>query len=303
MPLLLLLIGLPGSGKTKLAKDLVTHAAAAAEEFRAAASDDADDHYDADYDSVEEEENQAAAAAAAAATRRSPRGKPRRWIRVCPDAPRGGTNATVLAAAARALASGSCVVVDRTNLTAGQRSPLLALARERGAEAHALYLNRDRRECLDRAYLRADHEAGVRGKVAVLAVQRMAGAPRDVPREGPPPDGFARVRELLCDAAQDAAAEEYGRGGGARGRGAGEGPGRGGARGRSTGEGRATAGGGGGGGGAGGGPEAPPPLPLLPPEEAARALAAPLACHRCGSAMKNMPTLRAHLEEHERGTK
>ena len=35
----------------------------------------------------------------------------------------------------------------------------------------------------------------------------------------------------------------------------------------------------------------------------AAALAAPLACHRCGSAMKNMPTLRAHLEEHERGTK
>ena len=41
-------------------------------------------------------------------------------------------------------------------------------------------------------------------------------------------------------------------------------------------------------------------LPLLSPEEAALALAAPLACHRCGAPMKNMPALRTHLEEEER---
>lgn len=54
--------------------------------------------------------------------------------------------------------------------------------------------------------------------------------------------------------------------------------------------------------GGGGGDETPSPplLPLLPPAEAERALAAPLACHRCGEGIKNMPTLRAHLEEHER---
>lgn len=39
---------------------------------------------------------------------------------------------------------------------------------------------------------------------------------------------------------------------------------------------------------------------LLPLAEAERALAAPLECHRCRARMRNMPTLRAHLEEHER---
>ena len=195
--IMLVLVGLPGSGKSCLAEALIAHANAAVREF-----DDND----------RQETGAAAAVAAAAASssgtkRHKRRQRPREWVRVSQDALRG-SEAACLAAAAQGLASGFSVVADRTNLTAKQRSPFLALAKKHKAEAHALYLKRPKRKCMERAYERPSHEAGVRSRTAVGAVLGMANIDVEAPSTSPP-ESFARVRVLLDDAANDSAAEEY----------------------------------------------------------------------------------------------
>lgn len=51
---------------------------------------------------------------------------------------RRGTKEKCLATAEAAIAKGSSVLIDRTNVTADQRQPFLALAARLGASAHAV---------------------------------------------------------------------------------------------------------------------------------------------------------------------
>ena len=161
-PILIVLVGLPGSGKTTLAKALVAHAAAKAE-VAAADSDDEDEHdeYHHYCGSGDDEHNKGGKAGEKAAAEAAAAG----WVRVSGDALAGGggNHASCLREVDAALSKGLSVVLDRTDQSSRERAPFLSLAERHGAERHALFLDRERQHCVDRAYLRKEHEGGLCG--------------------------------------------------------------------------------------------------------------------------------------------
>lgn len=132
------------------------------------------------------------------------------WAVACQDTVRAGgkpgTKAACVAAAARALAAGTSVVVDRTNLTVDQRAPFVAAAAAAGAAAHALHLSHGRAACADRAAARTTHPSGVAGPRARSVVGRLAAGGVVAPTAG---EGFASVAAAPTDAAADAAASRW----------------------------------------------------------------------------------------------
>ena len=129
-----------------------------------------------------------------------------RWVRVNQDSVasgRKGSRQQCLSAAKAALEQGSGVVIDRTNVTPGQRAPFVAQARLAGAPIHCLVLDLPVRVCGARAAGRRDHEGGLSGGRAYGVV----GMTHKELREAGPPrlaEGFASV--CTCQSDSDVAA-------------------------------------------------------------------------------------------------
>ena len=111
-----------------------------------------------------------------------------------------------MAAVKRALTLGKHVAVDRCHLTEEQRAFFVAVARERGAAAHAVHLNLPRDVILDRVRRRADH-VSVNGEKGVGVAKRMMGQKANAPPTRA--EGFDRVLACRDDAAVAAAAKTY----------------------------------------------------------------------------------------------
>ena len=117
-----------------------------------------------------------------------------------------GSRDQCLAAVKRALTLGKHVAVDRCHLTEEQRAFFVAVARERGAAAHAVHLNLQRGVILDRVRRRADH-VSVNGEKGVGVAKRMMGQKANAPPTRA--EGFDRVLACRDDAAVAAAAKTY----------------------------------------------------------------------------------------------
>ena len=117
-----------------------------------------------------------------------------------------GSRDQCLAAVKRALTLGKHVAVDRCHLTEEQRAFFVAVARERGAAAHAVHLNLPRDVILDRVRRRADH-VSVNGEKGVGVAKRMMGQKANAPPTRA--EGFERVLACRDDAAVAAAAKTY----------------------------------------------------------------------------------------------
>ena len=97
-----------------------------------------------------------------------------------------GSRDQCVSAVKRALTLGKHVAVDRCHLTEEQRAFFVDVARDRGAEAHAIHLNLPRDVILDRVRRRADH-VSVNGEKGVGVAKRMMGQKANAPptrREG-----------------------------------------------------------------------------------------------------------------------
>ena len=117
-----------------------------------------------------------------------------------------GSRDQCVAAVKRALTLGKHVAVDRCHLTEEQRAFFVAVARERGAAAHAVNLNLPRDVILDRVRRRADH-VSVNGEKGVGVAKRMMGQKANAPPTRA--EGFERVLACRDDAAVAAAAKTY----------------------------------------------------------------------------------------------
>eukprot|EP00891_Asterochloris_glomerata_P006087 jgi/Astpho2/6087/Aster-04034 len=99
------------------------------------------------------------------------------WVRVNQDTISGtqkpGSRQQCLAAARHILQAGKSCIIDRTHVTKEQRADFLALARDKGAEAHAVVLNLESRVCEQRAEQRQGHEGHLEGPRARVAAKRM----------------------------------------------------------------------------------------------------------------------------------
>jgi len=159
-PVVLVLVGAPGSGKSTFASRL--------------------------------------APAAPAATRRASAGKSTGapgslqlaspWKRVCQDILK--SKEACLRSARACLEQGLSVVIDRTNVDADQRSLWLELARQTGAACHCLVLDVPAAECCRRVVKRPTHEGGLVGPGGQHVVMRLFGQLRPVRTS----EGFQRVR-------------------------------------------------------------------------------------------------------------
>ena len=117
-----------------------------------------------------------------------------------------GSRDQCVSAVKRALTLGKHVAVDRCHLTEEQRAFFVAVARERGAAAHAVNLNLPRDVILDRVRRRADH-VSVNGEKGVGVAKRMMGQKANAPPTRA--EGFERVLACRDDAAVAAAAKTY----------------------------------------------------------------------------------------------
>ena len=117
-----------------------------------------------------------------------------------------GSRDQCVSAVKRALTLGKHVAVDRCHLTEEQRAFFVAVARGRGAEAHAIHLDLPRDVILDRVRRRADH-VSVNGEKGVGVAKRMMGQKANAPptRE----EGFEMVVTCRDDNDVIAAARRY----------------------------------------------------------------------------------------------
>lgn len=126
----------------------------------------------------------------------------------------GGPRAKTVAAARAALASGACVIVDRTHLARAQRADFVRLASEVGSPCHAVVLDLPAKECKVRAASRESHPSGVAGARAFSVVSRLAGEvewPRAAAAAGSAGEGFASVMRCSDDAEANMAARAWAR--------------------------------------------------------------------------------------------
>jgi aprataxin len=91
-----------------------------------------------------------------------------------------GSRDQCVSAVKRALTLGKHVAVDRCHLTEEQRAFFVDVARDRGAEAHAIHLNLPRDVILDRVRRRLNH-VSVNGEKGVGVAKRMMGQKANAP--------------------------------------------------------------------------------------------------------------------------
>lgn len=97
---------------------------------------------------------------------------PSKWRRVCQDIL--GNRDACMRAAKACLKLGICVVVDRTNYDAEQRSLWLRLAKECNVQCHCLVFNVELQECCRRVEQRTGHEGNLQGKAARAVIMRLS---------------------------------------------------------------------------------------------------------------------------------
>lgn len=95
------------------------------------------------------------------------------WRVVCQDTAPGRKREAVEAAALAALADGHNVVVDRTHLTPEQRAHFVRLGRQARAAVHVAVLRTEAAVCKQRVLERTEHPAGVQGVHGIPILQRM----------------------------------------------------------------------------------------------------------------------------------
>ena len=117
-----------------------------------------------------------------------------------------GTRAKCVQLVRGALNKGRNVAVDRCGLTSEQRQDFVRLARERGAEAHALWLDLPRELLFERLRHRTNHPT-VKDGSGVAVCKRMLGAKANAPPGKK--EGFERVTRCANESDVERALAEY----------------------------------------------------------------------------------------------
>lgn len=126
-------------------------------------------------------------------------GARRPWTRICQDiisTGKRGSKAQCLKCTSEALNKGESVIIDRCNLNKEQWAEFIELAGSQ-TEVHAVVLDLPTKLCISRAVKRSEHEGGLQGGRAAIAINQM------VQTKKPPTlsEGFSRI--MFCQTESD----------------------------------------------------------------------------------------------------